>query len=95
MTKHFEKSQPVIRNRACVIHTDLEITFLSKEQLELFTAEFLKDNEYPNFEIETAPGDSLELTKYTVSIYDTPWANNLTKIAKLLEKYDYNEGFND
>ena len=90
MKHHFKRGLPTIRNRAAVIHFDVTFRFISKEQCDLFVAEYVKNNEYPSITVDTVPGDSLELNIYRVTITDIPWANNLTQIAKLAEKYDYN-----
>jgi len=89
MKKHFKSGEPVVRNRAAVIHSKLKIKFLSKDQLELFITEVIKDD-YPSFKVETNPGDSITMTEYFVTFSDIAWANNLVGIGKILAKIDYN-----
>ena len=93
--KIFDQGQPTIRSRACVIHSDLELRFLSKEQRNLFIHDLIADELSFDFQVETNPGDSLTLAVYTVTINDISWANNLMRIAELADKYDYNGGCED
>lgn len=88
--KYFKESEPIVRGRASIAHWDLEVRFLCKEQLEKFVKLLLKDELMFNVEIESKEGDSVTPTEYIVSIYDMSWANNLTRVGKMLEKVDYN-----
>lgn len=89
--KFFEKSHPTYRNRACIIHSELKLTFLHKVQCDEFVKELMMTEEYPNFSVDTNCGDSLTMTEYVVTLHDIPWAKNLKWIAELAEKYDYND----
>jgi len=88
--KYFKKGEPTVRNSAAVIHSKVEISFISKEQCDEFVSEYIKSNEYPSISLETVVGDSIKLDVYIVTIHDIPWANNLKTLGKILEKYDYN-----
>lgn len=90
-TKFFKSGQPVVRNRASIVHSALAVTFLSKEQCDGFVTALLAQEEYPNLSIETNVGDSITHTQYIVTLQDICWANNLRRIAELLERYDYND----
>ena len=93
MKHYFPKGQPTVRNRASVATTTLSVSFYSKDQLDLFVKDLVKAELYPNFEVETAVGDSLTLDVYTVTVRDISWGHNVTRLAKIIEKYDYNASF--
>jgi len=88
--KHFKPGEPVVRSRAAVIYSTLNLRFLSKEQCDAFTVALIKIQDYPNFSVSTETGDSIEPTVYTVTLHDIPWANSLVEIAKLADRFDYN-----
>lgn len=92
MKPHFPQGQPTVRNRASVAHSQLSVTFLSKEQLDAFVAALLKYESYPSFTVETNVGDSVKPNEYNVTLHDIAWGHNLVAIAKLVEKFDYNSG---
>ena len=87
--KYFKNGNPTVRNRSAVIHADITLKFISKDQCDRFVKEYLKTTDYPSLEIETIIGDSLELDQFLVTITDVCWGHNLTRIGKIAEKYDY------
>lgn len=86
----YEKNQPVVRGRASILHTDIEISFYEKHQLDEILV-YLVDKGY-TFSFEEVMGDSLTLDVYKLYIEDISWANNVTALFKELEKLDYNAG---
>lgn len=87
----YEPNQPVVRNRASVLTTDVEVTFYEKHQVdEVFT--FLVDKGY-EFYFETEMGDSIALDKHKLTVVNISWANNVTELFQFLEELDYNSGF--
>lgn len=92
MNSHFEKGAPVVRGNAGVIHWNLELVFLSKEQRNLLV-NWLSAHELDyNFEVETVLGDSITPDKYLVYIIDMCWGSNLVEFGEFLETIDYNAG---
>lgn len=86
----YKQNEPVVRGRASILHTDIEISFYEKHQLdEIFS--YLVDNGY-SFSFEKEAGDSISLDVYKLYIEDINWANNVTALFKELEKLDYNAG---
>lgn len=83
------RRKPVIRGRASIIHTSLTVKVLWKRQLERMIA-FLIDNDYA-FEWKFVNEVSLKEVHYLLTINEICWAENLTKISKILEKCDYQE----
>lgn len=92
LKKYFKQGEPVVRNRASVVHAELSVKFLSKEQCELFVKDIVSKESYPCFSVETVVGDSMTHDEFIVTLEDICWANNLVRISKILEKYDYNGG---
>lgn len=91
MKKHFEPGQPTERCKAAVIHFDLDVVFTYREQMELFV-KFLAEETYtPDFSVEYTMGDGASPDIWIVTVSDGAWAHNLKRIAKYLEKIDYNE----
>jgi hypothetical protein len=89
----YEPNKPVVRNRASVLTTDVEITFFEKHQVdEVFT--FLVDKGY-EFYFETEIGDSVTLDKHKLTVVNISWANNVTELFQFLEELDYNSGFTE
>lgn len=75
-----------------MIHSTLELSFRSDEQLQLFVKALLAEEKHPHFTVETEVGDSLNDSIFKVTIHDISWAHNLTRIARILERIDYNGG---
>ena len=92
MKPHFKQGEPVVRGQAAVIHSAVELSFRSSEQLSLFVKALLADEKYPHFTVETVVGDSLTPDIFKVTIHDIAWAHNLTRIGKIAERIDYNGG---
>lgn len=82
--------KPVIRNRASIITTYLEVKVYWKQQLNAALA-WLIENDY-EFEWEVKRGDSCTLDEYTLIVPSISWANNLAAFAKVLETCDYDHG---
>lgn len=89
MKKVFEKGQPVVRGRSAIVHWDLYISFLCKEQLAKFIKLMLKEEIDYKISVGIERGDSVTPDIWTLTIHDMSWANNLTRIGTLLEKVDY------
>lgn len=90
MRKLFKAGQPVARgSRSSVVHWDLTIRFTVKEQLVKFTNLLVKEEINYNFEVEMINAGSSD-EQWELTIYDMCWANNLTRISKLLDRVDYN-----
>lgn len=89
----YESGKPVVRGRASILTTDIEISFYEKHQIdEVF--HFLVDNDY-DFSFETEKGDSLTLDKHMLTIHNISWAYNVTRLFKFLEGLDYNSGITE
>lgn len=89
----YEPNKPVVRNRASVLTTDVEVTFFEKHRVdEVFTFLVSKGHE---FYFETEMGDSLTLDKHTLTVVNISWAANVTELFQKLEKLDYNSGFTE
>lgn len=87
----YKPNEPVVRNRASVLTTDVEVTFYEKHQVdEVFS--FLVEKGY-EFYFETEMGDSLKLDQHKLTVVNISWANNVTELFQFLEKLDYNSGF--
>lgn len=89
----YKPNEPVVRNRASVLTTDVEVTFFEKHQVdEVFT--FLVEKGY-EFYFETEMGDSMTLDKHKLTVVNICWANNVTELFQFLEDLDYNSGFEE
>jgi hypothetical protein len=75
------------RSRASVITSSIEITVLMKEQLDAAIKWCIGRD--IDFSWETISGDSIEPSKYILTIDCLPWAHNLTILATILEASDY------
>lgn len=74
-------------SRADICHWHLEFSFYDKEKVIEFLRLLLeKDIDFP-FSYEMVLTETR--TKHVVTIEDMSWANNLTAVAKILEKVDY------
>lgn len=89
---HFKQGEPVVRGSAGVIHWDLSLRFICKEQRDLFVKFLLEQEINYTFDVEVLHGDSATLDVYIVNIEDMSWANNLKVVSKYLEKIDFNSG---
>lgn len=86
----YSKGEPTVRNRASIIHFDLQLRYLKQDQLnDLFP--FLVGKGY-SFSFDMQRGDSIELDLFCVEIEDVSWASNGTELFTFLEKMDYNFG---
>ena len=83
----------VIKGKAAVIHWDLDVVFISREQRNLFI-KWLSENEIDfDFEVENTLGDSLTPDVFIVSVKDMSWGNNLKNVGKFLKSIDYKENY--
>ena len=87
---HFEVGQPNVGSRASVINARLELSVLSKEQLQEIVKAIMLVQDYPDFSVETVGGDSLTNTTYTITINEISWATNLLAIVNVIKEFDYN-----
>jgi hypothetical protein len=88
MTKLY---QPVVGRNASICHWSLSFSFYTKEQCERFISEYMKEAILVNFNYRVEIGDGSKPYQYVVDIDDMSWANNLTRVAKILEKIDYQD----
>lgn len=77
----------VVRGRASVITSDLEVSCLTTEQLRpaidwLIARDFC-------FEYDVVIGDSFTPNKYSIRIPQLVWANNLKEFASVLVQSDH------
>lgn len=90
MAKDKKLYQPTVRNSASICNWNLSFRFYTREQTQKFINLYL--DEFPsadNISYTLVAGDSVTKDEHWVSIEHMPWANNLTKVGKLLEKCDY------
>jgi hypothetical protein len=80
-------SKWVTRGKASVMHLDIEVTVLIKEQFDE-AIRWLVERHF-NFEFDVVEGDSLTPTTYHLRIPDMCWANNLKEFSEVLIKSDY------
>jgi hypothetical protein len=97
--KQKEKTRytPTSHGRASICQWSLEFYFITPEQRNGFLKE-IYSNEISNLlNIETwyEDGDSVIPTKYHVKIKDHCWVNNLKWIVDVLQKYDYDMGYDE
>ena len=90
MKKYFEAGQPTVKSTAAVIHFDLDVVFTFREQMELFVRFLAEETYTPDFSVEYTMGDGASPDTWIVTVSDGAWANNLRRIAKFLDKIDYN-----
>ena len=77
------------RSRASICEWNLSFRFHTKEQCQDFI-QLLMDEEIDyHFEYHVEHGDSSTPPNYCVAIHNMSWARNLKRVAKLLEKVDY------
>lgn len=82
--------KPTVRGRASICEWTLEFKFLTREQCLKFINLYLKDFDHAhNIKYDYIIGDSVTIGEHWVTIEDVSWANNLTRVGKLLEKCDY------
>jgi hypothetical protein len=89
--KKKELYQPVVGRRASICHWTLTFSFYTKEQCEKFITEYMKEEIPINFNYRTSINDSTNPMQHIIDIEDMSWANNLTTVAKILEKVDYQQ----
>ena len=90
-----ESYQPVVRGSASICTWNLEFRFLTREQCQKFINLYLEEFAYANnIKYEMVVGDSVVKDEHWVTIESMSWANNLTKVGKLLERCDYDQGIN-
>lgn len=87
---HFEVGQSNVGSRASVINARLELTVLSKEQLQEIVKAIMLVQDYPNFSVGTITCDSLTKTTYTITIDGISWAANLLAAVDAIKEFDYN-----
>lgn len=87
---HFEAGKPNVGSRASVINARLELTVLSKEQLQEIVKAIMLVQDYPTFSVETITGDSLTKTTYVITIEEISWAANLLAVVDAIKEFDYN-----
>jgi hypothetical protein len=78
-----------VGNRASVCNSTLTVEFLTHEQCKRFISAMMETEAFntTNFQFDTVKDDNE--TKYTVSVYEIIWANNLSILGKLLESVDF------
>jgi hypothetical protein len=81
--------KPTVGGRASICTWALTFQFLTKEQCSRFIAEYLKEEIPINFGYKQISGDSKTATVHVVEIQTSSWANNLTRVAEILESVDY------
>lgn len=86
---HFEVGQPTVGSRASVINASLELTVLSKEQLQEIVKAIISTQDYPNFSVQTITGDSLTKTTYVITVDEIIWAANLMSLVDAIKEFDY------
>ena len=89
MSKQREEYKPVVNGRASICEWELSFRFLTKEQCNRFIIEYLKEEIPVNFAYEEIAGDGKTPTQFVVSIEASSWANNLSRVAEILESVDY------
>lgn len=90
MAEKKEPYRPVVRGSASICSWNLEFKFLTREQCKKFINLFLDEFEFANnIKYDMIHGDSITKNEHWVTIEDFAWANNLTRVGKLLEKCDY------
>jgi hypothetical protein len=85
----FDPTKPVIRGRASIIHSGVEVKVFWKRQLDKAIS-WLVENEF-EFDWEVEKGDSIKHDIFKLNVYDIAWANNLGAFAKVLEDCDYKD----
>lgn len=84
-----EKYTPTVKGKASICHWNLQFRFYTKDQCKKFIKLLMKENVNYHYEYWYVMGDSSNPSEYWISIKDQPWANNLVRIAKILQKVDY------
>ena len=79
--------KPVVEGRASICTWTLQFHFFTQEQRDKAVKMIMKDHPHVNLSIWTDHLESKET--YFCTINSHSWANNLTNIAKILEKFDY------
>lgn len=87
---HFEVGQPNVGSRASIINSSLELTVLSKEQMQEIVKAITIVQDYPNFSVQTIAGDSLTKTTYVITVDEIVWAANLHALVEAVKEFDYN-----
>lgn len=82
--------QPTVRGSASICAWSLEFKFLTREQCQKFINLYLDEFEFAdNIQYSMVSCDSITKTEHWVTIENSSWANNLTRVAQLLEQCDY------
>lgn len=90
MAKDKKLYQPTVRNCASICNWNLSFRFYTREQAQKFINLYLNEFESAdNISYTLIAGDSLTKDEHWVNIEHMSWANNLTRVGKLLEKCDY------
>lgn len=77
------------RSRASICEWTLAFRFYTKEQCQRFIELLMAEEIDYQFEYYVETGDSSTPPNYRIQISQMPWASNLKRVAKLLEKVDY------
>lgn len=85
-----DPKRPVVRGRASIITSYLEVRVYWKEQLTSALA-WLIEHDY-EFNWEVKKGDSCTLDEFILVIPEMSWANNLLAFARVLCESDYDGG---
>lgn len=86
---HFEVGQPNVGSRASIINSSLELTVLSKEQMQEIVKAITIVQDYPNFSVQTIAGDSLTPSTYVITVDEIIWASNLHALVEAIKEFDY------
>ena len=82
--------QPTVGGHASICNWSLEFKFLTREQCQKFINLYLDEFGFAdNIKYEMVAGDSITRSEHWVTLENVIWANNLTRVGKLLEKCDY------
>lgn len=83
--------QPTVGRRASICQWDLSFRFFTKDQCEKFIIEYMKEEIPINFSYREEMSDGSQPNSHIIDIDEMCWANNLTRIAKILELVDYQQ----
>lgn len=81
--------KPVVNGKASLCQWELTFSFLDKLQVNKFIELLLEDEIDFDFQYDHEFCDNVHTHTVTVT---GSWANNLTRISKMLEKVDYDIG---
>ena len=84
--------KPTVNNRASICTWELNFSFRTKTQICQFVELLLEDEVDFCFEYRKESDETSELHYITVK---GSWANNLVRVAKMAEKADYKDSFEE